>query len=172
AVAVVWRGARVWVANVGDSRCVISSLSRKLVFASADHKPDLASERARVEASGGEVRSKVCGPDGWTVHRIFVQGQDYPGLAMSRSLGDQSVKHLGVIATPEIYELDVDLAEQPFVLLASDGIWEFIMSENVVNAVGRRLQRDGAASAVQWLQEEARRQWKLEEGQYCDDITA
>ena len=56
---------------------------------SKDHKPNLPEEKVRIEASGGMVDSyhsatgQQLGP-----HRVWVKGQPYPGLAMSRSLGD------------------------------------------------------------------------------------
>ena len=44
-----------------------------------------------------------------------------PGLAMARSIGDHSVKLSGVIATPVVSELHLDLGEAPQLLIASDG---------------------------------------------------
>ncbi len=51
---------------------------------------------------------------------------------MARSLGDQAVKPIGVIANPEVVERDIDLKKDRFVILASDGVWEFLSSEEVV----------------------------------------
>jgi len=172
AVAALWKGSTVWTANVGDSRCVIGyESSRKMAFETADHKPTSPPEQARIEASGGEVRSQTY-PDGWVNHRIFVKGQDFPGLCMTRTLGDESVKAHGVIATPEVQMTEVDLAAQPFFILASDGVWEFLDSEFVVKAVAKKIQSDGPDRTVQKLQREARKRWRNEEGDYCDDITA
>lgn len=172
AVAAIWKGNKIWTANVGDSRCVIGSEStRKLLFETEDHKPNSASEQQRIESAGGEVRSQTY-PDGWTVHRVFVKGQDFPGLCMTRTLGDESVKAHGVIPTPEIKEYEVDVSTQPFMILASDGVWEFMESDFVVKAVAKKIQSDGTERTVQKLQREARKRWKQEEGDYCDDITA
>jgi len=172
AVAVLWKENKIWTANVGDSRCVIGSENtRKVLFETKDHKPDSPEEHARIDANGGEVRSQTY-PDGWTVHRIFVKGQDYPGLCMTRTLGDESVKAHGVVSTPEVEHLEVDMASQPFILLATDGVWEFLDSEFVVKAVAKKIQTDGPERTIQKLQREARKRWKKEEGEYCDDITS
>mmetsp|Transcript_94345 Transcript_94345/g.177559 ORF Transcript_94345/g.177559 Transcript_94345/m.177559 type:complete len:458 (+) Transcript_94345:89-1462(+) len=172
AVACVWKDDTVWTANAGDSRCVIGTeTSRKMVFETEDHKPNSESEKARIEASGGEVRTQTY-PDGWVNHRIFVKGEDYPGLCMARTLGDQSVKEHGVIATPEVQEVKVDLKDAPFILLASDGVWEFLDSEFVIKAVAKKIKSDGPARTVQKLQREAKKRWRQEEGDYCDDITS
>mmetsp|Transcript_19393 Transcript_19393/g.41298 ORF Transcript_19393/g.41298 Transcript_19393/m.41298 type:complete len:460 (-) Transcript_19393:28-1407(-) len=172
AVAAIWKDNVIYTANVGDSRCVIGTeVDRKLVFATADHKPTEPAEKERIDSSGGEVRSQTYS-DGWTNHRIYVKGEDYPGLCMARSLGDESVKAHGVIATPEVARTEVELDKSPFVLLASDGVWEFLDSQFVVKAVAKKLLSDGPAVTLQKLQKEAKKRWKMEEGDYCDDITS
>lgn len=111
-------------------------------------------------------------PDGWTVHRIFVSGQDFPGLCMSRTLGDESVKAHGVIAEPDVSEVKVDLSQSPFILLSTDGVWEFLESEFVVKAVSKKIASDGPRMTIQKLHRESRKRWKNEEGDYCDDISS
>eukprot|EP00873_Tetraselmis_striata_P002259 jgi/Tetstr1/422523/TSEL_001284.t1 len=47
------------------------------------------------------------------------------GLAMSRALGDKIAHTVGVISEPGISVLELYPADQ-FIILASDGVWEFI----------------------------------------------
>ena len=54
------------------------------------------------------------------------------GLAMARSLGDRCVKDVGVIADPVVVEYALDPARDDFLIIASDGIWEFIPSDFAV----------------------------------------
>lgn len=62
-------------ANAGDSRCVLS-LDGKAIELSEDHKPDLATEKVRIEKAGG-----------------FVEENRVKGiLNLSRSLGDLEYK--------------------------------------------------------------------------------
>jgi len=172
AVVAVWKGSQVWTANAGDSRCVIGSIEKsKTLFETADHKPELPEERSRIEHSGGEVRT-LCYDDGVKISRIYVKGTDFPGLCMSRSLGDLAVKPHGVIAAPEISVHEVDLSQSPFLLLASDGVWEFLDTNTSVKTIVKKMQDDGPAKRVQKLQREARKRWRQEEGSYCDDITS
>ena len=49
---------------------------------------------------------------------------------MSRSIGDNMSKKLGVIATPEITELEFSF-EDKFIVIASDGIWDFLTNSRV-----------------------------------------
>jgi len=57
-----------------------------------------------------------------------------PGLAMSRSLGDKSGREVGVISEPEIFELILK-EEDRFIVIASDGVWEFLSNEEVQNCL-------------------------------------
>jgi len=50
---------------------------------------------------------------------------------MSRSLGDHTLKNIGVIPEPEIRE--IELKEQDkFIVLASDGVWDVFTNKTVV----------------------------------------
>ena len=51
---------------------------------------------------------------------------------MTRSFGDQIAASVGILAEPEISEWKFT-NEDKFLILASDGVWEFIESEEVLN---------------------------------------
>jgi len=57
-----------------------------------------------------------------------------PGLAMSRSLGDKSGREVGVISDPEIFEIILK-EEDKFIVIASDGVWEFLSNAEVLNGI-------------------------------------
>ena len=56
--------------------------------------------------------------------RVWHLHEDIPGLAMSRSFGDQAAAEVGVNAIPEITEMNL-VESDKFMILASDGVWEF-----------------------------------------------
>ena len=89
---------------------------------------------------------------------------------MSRSLGDHAVAQVGVIAEPVVTTHTV-VPEDEFMIIASDGVWEFLSSAEAVKIVGDNLSR-GASKACQALIEAAAAKWHVEEGDYRDDITA
>lgn len=65
----------IYCANAGDSRCVLSN-DGKAIEMSVDHKPELPTEKARIEKAGG-----------------FVEENRVRGiLNLSRSLGDLEYK--------------------------------------------------------------------------------
>ena len=53
-------------------------------------------------------------------------GPPGPGLAVSRSLGDTRGKLAGVSAAPDIYTATLAPGEDAFLIVASDGLWEFV----------------------------------------------
>ena len=96
---------------------------------SIDHKPDRKDEHERIIECGGRVDT-FREPNGESVGpaRVWLKEQQVPGLAMSRSLGDYVASTVGVISEPEFFEMEIK-AHDKFIVLASDGLWEFIDNE-------------------------------------------
>jgi serine/threonine protein phosphatase PrpC len=149
AVAALVAGGALHVANVGDSRAVAGVWRAGRVVAedlSWDQTPFRADERARVKACGARVMSveQVEGmrdPDseGWLPDegdppRVWARDGLYPGTAFTRSLGDLAAEAVGVIAEPEVKSVDIAPAHLFFVV-ASDGVFEFLSSQNVIDMV-------------------------------------
>jgi serine/threonine protein phosphatase PrpC len=86
---------------------------------------------------------------------------------MARSIGDHAVSAVGVIAEPVVTKHKVAPNDE-FLILASDGVREFISSQETVDIVGEHLDR-GATKACQALIEAAAAKWHEEEGDYRDD---
>ena len=103
---------------------------------SSDPNPDRLDEKERVLACKGRVeackglKGEDIGPP-----RIWLSSSDIPGIAMSRSFGDLVAASVGVIPTPEVWERDVQLETDRFIVLASDGVWEFISNQEAVDIV-------------------------------------
>lgn len=58
-------------------------------------------------------------------------------------------------------------------ILASDGVWEFIYSQEAVDIVAKSLKEGmNVTEACQELIQQAAQRWAEEEGDYRDDITA
>eukprot|EP01041_Mallomonas_annulata_P006696 gene6696-13576_t len=168
-VAVV-RGKRITVANVGDSRAIIISKVPGGKFGaiplSFDHKPELPIEKNRILAAGGRVKAIVY-PDGIVgPERVWRGDVDAPGLAMSRSIGDGMAHSVGVISEPEFIERDLTSNDCALVV-ASDGLWNVMVDEDVVKHV---MASREPASAVSVLVRESRRKWLLS-GDTADDTS-
>lgn len=128
-VTAMVQGNRIVTANAGDSRTTIGALRSKHYKPSdptiegkaksvegndkawfskmitRDHKPDDPDEEARILAMNGRIESYK-GRYGENVGpaRVWLKNEQYPGLAMSRSIGDACAHSVGVSALPEIKE--------------------------------------------------------------------
>lgn len=94
--------------------------------------------------------------------RVYVKHDEYPGLAMSRSIGDLVAHSVGVTAEPELYTytLDGDQGDN-ILLLASDGLWEFISTEEALRIVLLfYLNGQEPTQACQELTREAVARWR------------
>ncbi len=102
--------------------------------------------------------------------RVWLKNEDIPGLAMTRSFGDEVAGRVGVIAEPgkifvvvynylEILELDL-CKDDKFIVLASDGVWEFLSNEDVAQIVLPFFEKRNAESAAEALVRESYLRWR------------
>merc|ERR1712054_306447 len=103
-LAVIKQGS-LYVANVGDSRAVLARTVQggelKAEELTADHKPDCEAEARRIVESGkGHVKRL----EGDIPQRVFLKDKMYPGLSMTRSIGDTVGVEAGVISTPDVMQ--------------------------------------------------------------------
>ena len=104
-------------------------------------------------------------------YRVWFKGQNYPGLAMSRSLGDNLAHSIGVINTPEIKEIDMSNEKIDFLVIATDGIWEFLNNEKVKDIVYPYYSVGDSKGAARKLVSSARKMWEVKNKMAIDDIT-
>jgi len=160
---------KIMVAHVADSTCVIGSQEGEDYKGKAltrDHKPNLKDEKARIEKAGGRVVF-----DGYANHRVYAKNARYPGLNMSRCIGDiMGHQDCGITAEPEVSEQAIAESDKAL-LLCSDGVWEFIDAAESVKIV-MAYSPEKAMLAAERLAKEAWDRWIREEGgAVVDDIT-
>ncbi len=105
-------GNKIFCANVGDSRAVLARQTEpsKLIGCplNRDHKANEPDEEQRILSHGGRVEAfkdqagRYVGP-----LRVWHLNENIPGLAMSRSFGDHCAAQVGVIADPEVLEMNL-----------------------------------------------------------------
>ena len=177
-VLVIQLEEHVICANTGDSRAIMiydehydDNLMHSKVFPlSYDCKPELPNERKRIYARGGIVERAYDPYYGETgPYRVWGRGEDAPGLAMSRSIGDMDAKRFGVIPNPQIVEYTIDYFTK-YMIMASDGIWEFISNEQAMKLSNKYYLRNDCSSICHELARKAISLW--EKNDYViDDIT-
>ncbi len=134
------RGDKLYVANAGDSRCVVCR-DGKAVEMSFDHKPEDQPEMERIKKAGG---------------RVTLDGRVNGGLNLSRAIGDHAYKtnkslpltEQMISPEPDIRTLDMDPARDSFMILACDGIWNSLSSQEVVDFVAPRLDKADKMSSI------------------------
>lgn len=164
----------VWLAHVGDSRAtLVSRCGRGAGLETTDHSLQVPAEEERVERCGGDIVRFDVEMPGEVEARVYARGKTYPGIAMTRSLGDLCVKEYGVIAEPEIVKWPLTSEDEAtLLLLASDGIWNVFSSDEAADFV-----RDGLKEGKsRWivaveLAKLAKERWMEGCGDYCDDVT-
>eukprot|EP00898_Chlorokybus_atmophyticus_P002400 jgi/Chlat1/3160/Chrsp219S03309 len=138
AVTAVMRGDTLIVANAGDSRAVLSRKGQAIEL-SKDHKPDSEIERTRILAAGG----------------FIADGRVNGVLALSRAIGDMEYKSNPkrgpeaqiVTAHPDIKQVQLQDGDE-FLLLACDGIWDVMSSQEAVDFVHQRLHKREKLSQI------------------------
>merc|ERR1712051_940034 len=167
AVVALLAGTRLYVANAGDSRCVVCR-DGVAVEMSFDHKPEDEVELKRIKKAGGKVT-----PDG------RVNG----GLNLSRAIGDHAYKRVESLSLseqmispqPDVKVLDINPTTDEWMILACDGIWNFMSSQEVVDYVNKKIVNtpdDKLSSVCEELFEHCLAPDTMGDGTGCDNMTA
>ena len=119
AISALIHNHTLYVANVGDSRAVLAS-SGQAIDMSSDHKPSRLDEKERIEALGGRIIHYGT----WRVEGV---------LAVTRSIGDRRLKKY-VSAHPEVRVRRLQTGDD-WLILASDGVWDVMTSQQAVDVV-------------------------------------
>lgn len=86
-----------------------------------------------------EYRDLIEGVDVETGWRIWTLDEDWPGMMATRTIGGKGGQELGVIPDPEMVVLDLH-EEDEIVVLATDGIFEFLTNQGVIDICSKSLQ--------------------------------
>lgn len=178
-------GKKIICSNVGDSRAIL--VERKFIFdektndiinkyeiieLSHDHKPNNKEERERIEKSGGEVDQEYLNENDEKSdlpYRVWKKGCNYPGLAISRCLGDKIAEELGVISIPDIIDIDIN-KNCKYIIMGSDGVFEYLNNNEIIEVSKKYLNSDNLQKACQIIVEKAAMLFQQKEKR-VDDIT-
>ncbi|KAJ6216334.1 hypothetical protein RDWZM_007491 [Blomia tropicalis] len=138
-VALLSKTGHFYVANIGDSRCVMR-VKGKTIPLSNDHKPTDVQERQRIEGAGCYV----------------VNGRINHGLNLSRAFGDHLLKnniHItaseqAVTALPDVTVCKERIRSGDFIVLACDGVWNCMSNKEVCSLVRKHIKRGVQLSKI------------------------
>ncbi|KAG5177621.1 phosphatase 2C-like domain-containing protein [Tribonema minus] len=173
------------VAHAGDSRAVLCR-GGAAVALTHDHKPTHTVRKRCVRASApgsGVEKVRIEAAGGF----VTAEGRVNGNLNLSRTIGDLGYKnnHLR-LPKDQIISAEPDTcsfrpcAEDEFLLLACDGVWEVMSNQQAVDLVRRQLERAAAAPPAEGARAAARalaeacvsRDPVRTRGRGCDNMTA
>ena len=120
----------MYCANAGDSRTIIYTTDGSVIAMSTDHKPDMETEKSRIQKAGGYVS----------------EGRVNDNLNLSRAIGDLEYKKNPALkpeqqiisAFPDIVSIPIEKSHG-FVLMGCDGIWETLSGKEICTFIDTRL---------------------------------
>jgi serine/threonine protein phosphatase PrpC len=132
-VMLLFSKTKYYVANLGDSRVLLYTKSKRCVSLTIDHKPDVPEEKNRIEQAGGFIR----------------MGRVNGCLNLTRSLGDLHFKqnfnlepHQQMISGfPEVKEYDID-GDEDFFLIACDGVFDSKSNSDICQRIDMRYNQN------------------------------
>ena len=147
AIIILVVDTNIYVANVGDSRCLLSmDNGKKYIVVTKDHKPNSPDEIFRIKNNGGNIYQSqtilnnlsnnnlngkiLIGP-----YRVI------PGrLSVCRTIGDaeSKIKKFGgnanvIISTPDIFYYDLKKDNLDFFILGCDGIYDQMSNNEILD---------------------------------------
>ena len=164
-IIIIHIGDKIICYNIGDSRAVFINNEFKCIQISKDHKPEIPEEKTRIEECGGIVKKNIFG-----IYRVWDKNGIYPGLAMSRSIGDYVAKGLGIICEPDFYELNLINSDVLAVILSSDGLWDILSKNQIEKIVKEYLIQNDCKGCINALTSEAKKIYNMKNINR-DDIT-
>ena len=173
-VLVIQLGEHLICSNIGDSRAILiyeENNENKIFELSHDSKPDVPEEKKRINIMGGRV-DKITDENGEKTgpYRVYMKNTEQPGLAMSRSFGDKKAKSCGVIPYPDIIEFNLNNNDSKYMVICSDGVWEFLSNEEVMNIGNKYFAQNNMNDFCNELLKKSTELWENEDN-YMDDIT-
>jgi serine/threonine protein phosphatase PrpC len=127
-------GEDIFTANAGDSRAVLFRNGKSAIELSCDHKTHVPEEVTRVQKAGGDI----------------VEGRINGLLNLTRSFGDFDFKKNTTLPLdkqmitpiPDVTREKLTPTDD-FLIIACDGIWETLTSQEVCDKMEEKLKRHG-----------------------------
>ena len=137
----------IYIANVGDSRCLLSmDNGKKYIVVTNDHKPNSSNELIRIKNNGGNVYQSQTVIN--NLENAFLNGKILIGpyrvipgrLSVCRTIGDAEakIKKFGgnpnvIISTPDIFYYDLKKENLDFFILGCDGIYDQMSNKEILD---------------------------------------
>ena len=138
---------KIYIANVGDSRCILSlNNGTKYKVVTEDHKPNSEKEKKRILENGGKIyqsQTPISNLINKNSNQILLGPyRVFPGrLSCSRTIGDIEAKKIEfggnpnvIIPKPNIYMYDLLKEDIDFFIMGCDGIYDQLTNNEILDA--------------------------------------
>ena len=134
----------IYIANVGDSRCIGSFKNGRLQKdITLDHKPNTPYEKERILKNGGKIyqtQTPLDDDESFKDKILVGPYRVFPGkLSVSRTVGDAEgkIEDLGgnpnvIVPVPDIFLFDLEKDDIDFFILGCDGIYDQLYSKDIL----------------------------------------
>lgn len=146
-VAIIINHQELYVANCGDSRCILSSKALGIKTMSFDHKPQHIGELLRINDGGGTVSlGRVGGV--LALSRAFGDFQFKRGVAYHQNVHPHTRSHHDsgvppqesqVTVEPDVLMHKIDHSKDEFLVLGCDGIWDIYSNKQLIQFIKYHL---------------------------------
>ena len=139
--------SKTYIANVGDSRCLLSlNNGTKYIVVTEDHKPNNEKEKKRIIENGGKIyQTQTFVPNlanNSSKQILLGPFRVFPGrLSCSRTIGDIEAKKTEfggnpnvIIPKPNIYIFDLSKEDIDFFIMGCDGIYDQLTNKEILDA--------------------------------------
>ena len=147
AIIIILVDNNIYIANVGDSRCLVSmNNGNKYMEVTKDHKPNSPNEIIRIKKNGGNIyqsQTIINNTDNGELNGKILIGpyRVLPGrLSVSRTIGDAEAKIVKfggnpnvIICEPEIFIYDLKKEDIDFFILGCDGIYDQMSNKEILD---------------------------------------
>ena len=147
AIIILIVDTNVYIANVGDSRCLLSmNDGEKYLEVTKDHKPNSPKEIIRIKKNGGDIyqsQTIINNTENMELNGKILIGpyRVLPGrLSVSRTIGDAEAKLIKfggnpnvIICEPEIFFYDLKKENFDFFILGCDGIYDQMSNKEILD---------------------------------------
>ena len=153
---------KIIAANIGNCKGVLAKYENGQYTAinlTLDHNINNIIEMKRILNYGGVIKND---------DKIYIKNSDIPGLNITRSFGDKLGIGIGVVDIPYI-QYHYFKGNEKFLLLATNGIWKFIDSDESIKIIKNYYENGlDASGALSALVKESILRWKNEKNMVED----
>jgi len=151
----------------------------RLEYDPESYSPSIESHSSESAASDSHP-PKTESPDEDVIERVYIKDKNFPGLRLARAFGDLCLHSLEITThEPSIDSISISQEQVNLAVIASDGVWEFAATEDVVKKIQGVLKTrnklrlplfEGIAKAGGIVMADSVKKW-ISRGVYVDDIT-